>query len=439
MNRTLIKDLSPPECPTAIRVCGWVERVKVTKWMIFVVIYDESGKLQVSIQRSAEGALSALEERAAALSRESAIEIMGLLNANPQVKMGGMELTPQEILVHNISEEPPIARQNFGEDARQNWRFLDLRWNEEGRETFRVQTAVLAAMHEWWQREGWFVMQSPKIMGAASESNGAELFTLDFFGEPATLAQSAQLYKQIAMASGITKYAEVGPTFRSDPSQTTRHAAEFTTIDMELAWINDHHDIMRVEYALLAHVFDRVRDTCPDTAMKKSLATLDPKVVPMITMNDALKVLADMHITIPPERYGDLTPEAERALGVWGGKEFGVPLLFVTDYPAVARPFYHMRHPGDSSLTRSFDLLYKGVEITTGAQREHRFDTLVRQAEEKGVGLKDIEFYTSIFRYGCPPHGGFGLGLARLLCMMMNLPNVREAAFIHRAKGRLIP
>jgi aspartyl-tRNA synthetase len=323
-------------------------------------------------------------------------------------------------------------------DQRLDWRYLDLR-RPDRRLMFEVQTTVEHAMREFWQRERFVEIHTPKLMGSASES-GAELFRVDYFDRNAYLAQSPQFYKQMAMAAGFGRVFEIGPVFRANPSFTSRHDTEFTSVDMEIAWIDSHEDVMTLEEAWLAHVF-AVVIAAHGPAIRDAFGnelTVPALPFPRMSLEQA-KVLLRARGHEPPGAGHDLDPASERALSEAVKSEQGHEFVFVTDYPTALRPFYHMRHPEDPGLTRSFDLLWRGIEITTGAQREHRHERLLAQAREKGVETGPIEYYLDFFRYGAPPHGGLGFGLSRLLMQMLAQENVREVTFLYRGPHRLTP
>jgi aspartyl-tRNA synthetase len=278
-------------------------------------------------------------------------------------------------------------------------------------------------------------------MGSPSEG-GAELFTLDYFGQTASLAQSPQFYKQMAMAAGLDRVFEIGPAFRADPSFTPRHSTEFTSVDMEMSWIDSHYDIMDFEERWLSHVLGAVKEKHG----REIAEIFDVEVrvpsrpFPKVTMEEAQRILRDQGYVAPEgTKTGDIDPQGERILCEYAWEKLDHEFIFVTDYPVEVRPFYHMRKEEQPRETKSFDLLWKWMEITTGAQREHRYDVLVRQALEKGVRLESIQFYLDFFKYGCPPHGGFGFGLARLLAVLLNQKSIREVVFLHRGPNRLVP
>jgi aspartyl-tRNA synthetase len=378
------------------------------------------------------------------LTRESAIEVTGMVINNPNVKLSQLELQLKTLYVYSMSNAT-LPIDIFGKteaevDKRLDWRFLELR-QPEHQLIFRVQTTVEAAMREFWIANGFIEIHTPKIMGSPSEG-GAELFTLEYFGHSASLAQSPQFYKQMAIAAGMDRVFEIGPAFRADPSFTPRHSTEFTSVDMELAWIESHHDIMEFEEAWLCHVLKTVKEK----HSKEIAETFGVEIVipslpfPKVTIQEAQNILDDEGYLPPSDtKKGDLDPQAERILCEYTREVYGHEFIFITDYPIEVRPFYHMRKDDKPKETKSFDLLWKWMEITTGAQREHHYDVLVRQATEKKIDLESIQFYLDFFKFGCPPHGGFGFGLARLLAAMLNQKSIRDVVFLHRGPNRLIP
>jgi aspartyl/asparaginyl-tRNA synthetase len=293
-------------------------------------------------------------------------------------------------------------------------------------------------MRAYWARNGFIEIHSPKLMGTFSES-GAEAFKVQYFDRTAYLAQSPQFYKQMAMAAGFDRVFEIGPAFRAEPSFTSRHETEFTSVDMEVAWTASHHDLMALEERWLVEVLTQVaavHGPALDTLLGVQIH-LPSTPFPRVTMQDAQAIVrASSHI---PTKADDLDPEGERRLSAHVAREHGHEFVFVTDYPVSERPFYHRRHSDRPGLTQSFDLLWNGIEITTGAQREHRYEPLKAQAVERGYELEPLGSYIDFFRYGCPPHGGMGVGLARLLMVMLQRSSIREVTFLSRSPTRLTP
>lgn len=419
---------------------GWLQTIRDQKKMQFLVLRDRSGLAQVVLEKSANPALA---EIISALHVETPVTVTGLVVDAPNVRLGGLEVQLQS-LTAEPNAESPLALDPFAEslpaiDIRQDWRFLDLR-RPEKLLLFQVQTTTEMAMREFWVENQFVEIHTPKLMGSPSES-GAELFALPYFDTKAYLAQSPQFYKQMAIAAGFERVFEVGPVFRADPSFTSRHMTEFTSVDVEMAWIESHEDVMAFEERWLHHIYTRIAETHgAEIAARYGVSIVPPELpFPRIPMQEAVKILAQQGYTIPPERKGDIDPGGERLLGQWVKQQYHHDFVFLTDWPATVRPFYHMRHSGQPSLTRSFDLIAYGLEITTGAQREHRLEVLTRQAQEKGLGLEAIQYYLDFFRYGCPPHGGFGFGLARFLMVLLGIQNIRETVLLFRGPTRLHP
>ncbi len=435
VERTLIGDLAQ-RTGERVTVRGWVQAVRDQKRIQFVILRDESGLAQAALPKEDEpGELNlAISE----LAVESAVAVTGTVVADERVKLGGLELRIESLEVCAPAEpEIPIAPDS-ALDKRMDWRYLDLR-RPDRRLIFEVQTAIEAAMREFWAGQGFIELHSPKFMGSASES-GAELFKVEYFERVAYLAQSPQFYKQMAMAAGFGKVFEIGPVFRANPSFTSRHDTEFTSVDVEIAWIDSHEDVMAFEEAWVTHTLAAVKEKLGE----RIESTFETEIVvpslpfPRIALEQAKAELREQGHEAPGPGH-DLDPPSERALSELIRSRDGHEFVFVTDYPTTVRPFYHMRHEQDQTLTKSFDLLWRGIEITTGAQREHRYEQLLAQARDKGVEVEPIQYYLDFFRYGAPPHGGFGFGLTRLLMQLCNQDNVREVTFLYRGPHRLEP
>jgi aspartyl-tRNA synthetase len=435
VERTLIGQLREKVGERAT-IRGWVNTVRDQKRMQFLIVRDETGLAQAVVDK--QDPPSELNEQISALTAESAITVTGTVIADERVKLGGIELRIESLHVDSLAEpELPIAADS-SMDKRIDWRYLDLRRSER-RLIFEVQTTVEHAMREFWRQQGFIELHSPKLMGSASES-GAELFKVEYFDRTAYLAQSPQFYKQMAMAAGFGRVFEVGPVFRANPSFTSRHDTEFTSVDVEISWIDSHEDVMAFEEAWLAHVLEVVAKEHGEVVEETfgSQLVVPSLPFPRITLAEAKEMLREQGV---PGVGGqlDLDPAGERALSALVKERYGHEFAFVTDYPTAVRPFYHMRHAADPGLTKSFDLLWRGIELTTGAQREHRYEQLVAQAREKRVETESIQYYLDFFRFGCPPHGGFGFGLTRLLMRLLGQDNVREVTFLYRGPHRLMP
>ncbi len=421
-----------------VTIAGFVQTIRIQSSIIFLLVRDITGIIQVVITKDNNHAM----EVASSLSHESVVRIEGLVKEEKQAP-GGFEISAEtiEILSHADPELPiPIVekgQEETDQSIRLDWRWIDLR-KPKNALIFKVWTTMEAACREYWVSHGYIEIHSPKLIGAPSES-GSEVFEVQYFDRKAYLAQSPQFYKQMAMAAGFEKVFEVGPVFRAEPSFTSRHATEFTGYDAEMSYISSHEDVMSAEEHMLHDMLQKVKDTHEDEIQSVfGREVIVPSLpFPRITMKEAKKALSEKGIT--SEKEGDLSPEEERELSKYIADTYTHEFVFVTDYPITVRPFYHMRHEDDPTLTKSFDLLWGGLEITTGAQREHRYEVLMSQAKEKGMNVESIQFYLNFFKYGCPPHGGFGMGPNRMIMKLLNIDTVRDASFMYRGVKRLEP
>ncbi|MBQ9536026.1 MAG: aspartate--tRNA(Asn) ligase [Clostridia bacterium] len=442
MKRIQIKEIKN-HIDERVLLAGFAASIREGKTMVFLVLRDITGSVQITIDKSRSPALAAA---AAALTPDSVITVRGTLRENEHVQLGGMELIPDDILAESVAAPLPIRREDIPAtkkkpavprselDARLDYRWIDLR-TDKNRLLFRAQTALVAAMREFLVQKGYIEIHTPKLIGAASES-GADVFKVDYFGRDAFLAQSPQFYKQMAMAAGFERVFESGPVFRAEKSHTAKHAAEFTGFDLEVSYIDSFRELMELEEDLLIYALDKVKSACGEELEKLFGVPLivPQKPFPAVKLADLYAALEAEYGYHAPET-GDLTTEAEQLSREWVQKHYGHEFLFVTDFSAEKRAFYHMRD--NNGVPQGYDLLWKGVEITTGAQREHRYEPLRRQAQEKGLD-EDVRLYLEFFRYGCPPHGGFGMGIDRLTMLLTGL-HINEAAFLFRSPNRLTP
>ncbi len=418
----------------SVNLAGWVRNLRIHKGLIFIDLRDLSGQMQLVILESST-AFSEAEK----LTLESVVAVSGTLQEKPAKKGDDSGIKDYELLVETLEilslaqEGLPIpvltkADNEADIDLRFDNRWLDLR-QEEKQLIFKTWSKLEEGFREEFSRLGFTQVYTPCLMNTASET-GSEVFEVKYFDRKAYLSQSPQFYKQMAIASGLEKVFTFGPVFRAEKSFTTRHVTEFTGWDFEFAFIDSHHEIMDVEEKLLVSGFKKLQET----VLPEIEVPTQP--FPRMTLADVKVKLKAAGIT--SEKEGDLSPEEEREICRIIKEETGHDFIFVTDYPAETRAFYHMRYPG-TDTTKSFDLLYRGVEITTGAQREHRVDVLEKQAIEKGMNLEELKDYINFFRFGCPPHGGVGIGPARLIMKILNLSSVKEACFLPRDVRRLIP
>lgn len=440
MERTKINQLKD-KVGKKVLLKGWVHEKRDQSKVKFILFRDNSGIVQLVVKQGS------LFENFSEITKESVLTVEGEVK-EATVKDNEVSANTVEIVVdkHEVlslaDKELPIQVVKGKDQAdlsiRLDWRWIDLR-KPDNLLRFKIWTFMEKAMREFWYKENFIQVYSPKLMGAPSES-GAELFEVEYFGKKAYLAQSPQFFKQMAMASGFEKIFEIGPVFRANPSHTTRHDTEFTMIDMEISFIESHEDVMQVEERWIAHVISRIKEEYGDNIKEVFGAeVVVPELpFPRVTMAEAVEMLKKEKNYTPSEE-GDLDAEGEKLLCEIIKEKHNHEFVFVTEYPWSVRPFYHMKKEGTKDITKSYDLLWKGLEITTGAQREHRHDVLKEQAAEKGLDLKLIKDYLNFFKFGCPPHGGFGFSPTRMLLLLLNLHNVREVTFLPRDTARLNP
>lgn len=422
-----------------VTISGFAEKVRNLQWVQFIVLRAEGKRIQITIEKSEEKNKE-MVEIVNNLTNESTIKVTGVIKENEKVKMGGMELIPSSIEVTSLSApELPISITNKDAaqiDTRMDNRFIDLR-NDVNFYIFKIQTEFVKALRNYLYKKDFTEIHTPKLIGAASES-GSEVFEVEYFGDKAYLAQSPQFYKQMAIAAGYEKVFEVAPCFRAENSNTNRHATEFTSFDIEFANINSYQDVMDLEEDLLIEGLKAVKEKYGDLIKKMYNVdvVIPTKPFPRIKLEDLYKKLHEKYgYEIPDHDVGDMNAETEKLTSKFAMEEYGHEFIFVTDFSKTKRAFYHMRK---DDVPQGYDLIWKGTEITTGAQREHRYDVLEKQASEKGLG-EDIKFYKDFFKYGCPPHGGFALGIDRITMLLLNLPSLKETMFIFRGPNRITP
>ena len=444
MNRTYIAD-AIKSAGQQVLVQGFVDNFRDSKHMAFIILKDITEKIQITIEKESHPDLS---DVLAQLTNDSVISVRGIVKQDDYVKLHGVEIEPVSIKIESIAEPLPITRkaipatkkkaalERSGIDQRIDYRWIDLR-TDENQLMFKVQTVMVNCMRQYLLERGFLEIHSPKLIGAASES-GADVFKVDYFDQNAYLAQSPQFYKQMAMASGFDRIFEVGPVFRAEKSFTNRHTTEFTGFDLEFSYIDSFQDVMDMEAALLTHMLGEVKQKYGEQIKEQfgSEVIVPAMPFPTVDLHDLYAELERRYgYTIEENEKGDLTTEAEQLSYKWVQEMYGHEFLFVTGFSSDKRAFYHMRD--DQNHSMGYDLIWRGIEITTGAQREHRYNILKKQVDEKGLG-EDVKFYLEFFKYGCPPHGGFGVGVDRLTMLLLNL-TIKEAMFIFRGPNHLNP
>jgi nondiscriminating aspartyl-tRNA synthetase len=437
MERTYAKSVIEKVGQTVL-IKGWVHTIRNQGSIKFLIVRDISGIVQAVVFKENTEACNLIDK----LSLESVVEIEGEAKAEKQAP-GGVEIGIKTIKILSLApaEMPiPVTEKTEAEtelQKRLDWRWIDLR-KPKNALIFKVWTEMEQAFRQYCVANGFIEIHSPKTTICATES-GSELFEVKYFDKKAYLVQSPQLYKQMAMAAGLEKVFEVGPVFRANPSFTARHDTEFTMYDIEMSFIESHFELMAEEEKMIVAMLTAIKEKYgKDIKSVYEREIIIPNLpFPKITLEEAKKNLGKMGI--PNERGDDLSPEEERGLSSYAMEKFGHEFIFVHDFPANVRAFYSMRLETDPTISKSFDLLWNGLEITSGAQREHRPEQLEKQIAEKGLNVESFKDYLAFFRYGCPPHGGFAPGPTRMLMKIFGVTNVREVTYLYRGVNRLIP
>lgn len=430
MKRTYIKDIVPEQ---EIKIQGFIQKIREPKSMIFLVVKDTTGQVQVTIDRALQ---PDVEAQITGKLAGSVVTVYGVCHLSEYVKMGGKEVIPTKIVVESSAEALPINNEAKIEE-RLNYRWIDLR-DEKKALVFKIATDVEKAIGDYCVANNFIEIHTPKI-SAQSTEGGAEVFKVDYFGQPAYLTQSPQFYKQMAMCAGFERVFEFGDCFRAEQSFTARHATEFESFDVEMSYIDSVSDVMDFEENLICTVLKTVAEKYGEQieqtfGVKVNVPTAN---FPRIEYADALKILKDEYNYTGSAN--DFDTESERLICDYALKKFGSEFVFITHYPYSQRAFYSMVSSDNPELCESYDLLWKDQEITSGAQREHRAENLKSNIQAKGIKPENMQFYVDFFRYGCPAHGGFAIGMARFIAKLLGLPSIKEATFLFRGPNRLLP
>ncbi len=421
-----------------ITIEGFIDSIRNLQYVQFLVVRDNTGKVQVTIEKNESNV--ELNKIVDNLTVEGTVKITGKLVSNEKVKLNGMELIPNDIIeTSKCLDELPINYKDSKSssiDTRLNYRFLDLR-NEKNILMFKVQTCLINAMREFVLNNNFVEIHTPKIISAASES-GSDVFEVNYFDRKAYLAQSPQFYKQMAMCSGFDRVFEVAPAFRAEKSNSYRHTTDFTSFDIEMSYMESLDELMDFEENLFIAGLTKVKEKYGEDI--KKLFNVDvvipSKPFPRIKLEELYQILEEKyHYKMNYEDVGDMNAETEKLAYQYVKEKYHHEFVFITDFSAKKRAFYHKRVNG---IPQGADLIWKGCETTTLALREHRYDILCEQAKEKGLG-KDVEFYLEFFKYGCPPHGGFALGVDRITMLLLETGSLKETMFLFRGPTRLEP
>ena len=421
-----------------ITIEGFVDNIRILQYVDFLIIRDTTGKVQVTIEKNTSNEF--LTKIVSTITPESTVKITGILHKNDKVKLNNMELIPTNITVTSkCLEELPLNYKDSKSaaiDTRLNYRFLDLR-SEKNILMFKVQTCMINAMREFVIKNNFTEIHTPKIISTASES-GSEVFEVNYFGRKAYLAQSPQFYKQMAMCAGFEKVFEIAPAFRAENSNSYRHTTDFTSFDIEISYLNNLEELMDFEENLFIAGLTAVKEKYEKEI--KELFNVEiivpTKPFPRIKLAELYKILEEEYgYKMNYEDVGDMNAESEKLASKYVKEKYGHEFVFITDFSAKKRAFYHQRKNG---IPQGADLIWKGCETTTLAIRENNYEILCKQAKEKGLD-KDVKFYLEFFKYGCPPHGGFAIGVDRITMLLLKTGSLKETMFIFRGPSRLEP
>ncbi|HEX17580.1 MAG TPA: aspartate--tRNA(Asn) ligase [Thermoplasmatales archaeon] len=424
------KELSQDSDGKEVVVAGWVEDIRNLGSIAFIILRDRQGTLQITTFKKEHPEVF---KKLVSLSRESVISVRGICRANDKVR-NGYEIIPKDVEILSRAETPLpmgiVDKVNVEMDTRLDNRFLDLR-REEVRAIFLIRDKIIDSAREFLRKEGFIEVHTPKIISSASEG-GTNLFRIKYFERDAFLAQSPQLYKQMLMATGFDRVYEIGWYFRAEEHNTRRHLNESTAIDVEMAFIENEEDVMKILERMILHICRRIEGM--EELSRLGIEITAPSLpLPRIRYDEAIDMIRKKGLEI---KWGsDLGSDEERAVGDVM-KERGVSFYFITKYPLDAKPFYTMP---EGNLSRSFDLFCNGIEIASGSQRIHDHDLLEKRLREDGLDPDDFKAYLKAFRYGMPPHGGFGMGIERLVMSLLDLKNIRECILFPRDRNRLTP
>ena len=422
--RTLVKALAH-QVGNDVTVKGWVHRIRKLKTVAFIVLRDRSGMVQCVCKPSLLEGVH--------LGNESVVSISG----HVVVQDERCEIDVEHIeLLSAVHEELPIQVNlealDVQLDTLLNHRVLGLRHPKENA-IFKIQAALSQGFSTFLRQHDFLDMHSPKLVKEGAEG-GANVFSLDYFGEKAYLAQSPQFYKQMAVIAGYERVFEVGPVFRAETHRTRRHLNEYVSLDLEMAFIQDEYDLMAFETQMLGFMLEWVLGTCPNelSVLEVSLPAV-PKEIPVMKLEEAILILKQLN----HECDGDLDPEGERLISAYIYEHTGSEFLFLTHYPISKRPMY--TKPLNDLETQSFDLLFRGLEITTGGMRIHQYEQLLDSMIKKGYDPNQFTSYLEAFKHGVPPHGGLAIGLERLTAQLLGISNIRRTSLFPRDSERLTP
>ncbi len=436
MERSYTSDISPSMDGKTVSVAGWVESIRDLGSLKFIVLRDMSGTIQMVVKK---GAVSeGVSKAAGSLSREYAVKVEGVVKKNDRAS-GGREMVPAKITVIEKSDSnfpTDITDKTKSHlDTRLDWRSLDLR-NIKNAAIFRLQSKIVAAMHEFFQKNRFIHVFTPSIMGTPAES-GSEVFPVVYFDKQAFLRQDPQLHRQLAIAGGLDRIYEIGPSWRAELSHTQKHLCEHRTCAAEIGFIENEYDVIKLEESMMVYVLEKLANGAKEELKTLNVEIKAPKTpFPVIEFPELYRILESLGKKI---KYGeDMDTEAEKLLADYVMEKHGSEFFFVNKFPFKLKPFYVMRD-GDSDFARSVDMYFREIEMSSGGQRENRYDNLMKNMKDKKLNPEVLEWFTKFFRFSVPPHGGFSIGIERLTKQIANIENVREVVLFPRDPERMVP
>jgi len=437
LNRTHYSNELDKQVGKDVVVSGWVHDVRILGGINFLLLRDSEGAVQVTAPK--EKVSKKILETYSKVHQEDVLAVKGKVVKSKIAKIG-IEIIPDEIEIISKADTPlPLDPRDVTPanlDTKLEWRSLDLR-RKENLAIFRIQAKIQEGMEEFLRKEGFFRVWTPSILGGLSEG-GSEVFKIDFFGKHAFLRQDPQLHRQLLIAAGFEKIYDLGPSWRAEPSDQPTHLAEHRTIAPEFAFMKDENDMMKLEQEMCVAGIKKVAEEC-----EKELKTLGkeiqiPKIpFPELRFPKIYEILEERGKKLPAG--SDLDKASEKILADFVKEKYKHDFFFVNRFPSGVKPFYVMRVDEEPKWARSVDLVFKGLEQSSGGQREHRYEKIIQQIKEKKMSLESLKWFTEVFRYGVPPHGGFSLGIERFTMKLLDISNLKEAVLFPRYVTRMLP
>lgn len=422
----------------SVEIAGWIHDLRDIGGLKFIQLRDSTGIIQITVDKNTapKDVLDSIKD----ISPETAVIVKGKVLENPKAKTG-LELVPESFEVVSKSEkELPISvvekKITTGLSKRLDWRSLDLRKLRQ-QAIFQVQSALLEGMQETLFKEGFTQVFTPCLMGVASES-GAEVFPLIYFDREAFLRQDPQLHRQLTIAGGLKKVFDIGPAWRAEQSHTTKHLCEHRVCAVESAFIKDETDTMRIEETVIISALTKVNEKCKFELETLGIEIKIPKApFPELRFPEIYEIIRKKGKEI--EDGEDLDSEADKILWEYVKETYGCEFYFLNRFPSSLKPFYVMKVDEEPEYARSVDLCFKGLELSSGGQREHRYEKIIEAIKSKGQSESETEWFAKFFKYGVPPHGGFAIGIERLTMSLLDIENIRDCTLFPRDPERLVP